>query len=56
VLLYAHCIGVRSSRRLERRCQEDNAFRVLTANQFGRWTTECRSKLGHPLGQWGLVV
>src|SRR5919106_1042003 len=33
VLLYGYCIGVRSSRQLERRCTEDLAFRVLAANQ-----------------------
>jgi Transposase domain (DUF772) len=33
VLLYGYCIGVRSSRQLERHCHEDIAFRVLTANQ-----------------------
>src|ERR687887_969930 len=33
VLLYGYCLGVRSSRQLERRCLEDIAFRVLAANQ-----------------------
>ena len=33
VLLYGYCIGVRSSRQLERCCREDIAFRVLAANQ-----------------------
>jgi transposase len=33
VLLYGYCIGVRSSRQLERRLNEDIAFRVLAANQ-----------------------
>jgi transposase len=33
VLLYAYCIGVRSSRQIERRCTDDIAFRVLAANQ-----------------------
>ncbi len=32
LLLYAYCIGERSSRRIERRCREDIAFRVITAN------------------------
>jgi len=30
LLLYGYCLGVRSSRRLERATQEDVAFRVLT--------------------------
>jgi transposase len=34
VLLYGYCIGVRSSRQLERRCTEDVAFRMLAANQL----------------------
>jgi transposase len=29
VLLYAYCLGVRSSRQIERRLTEDVAFRVL---------------------------
>ncbi|MCT0224011.1 transposase [Synechococcus sp. CS-1328] len=33
LLLYAYCIGVVSSRRIERSCYEDLAFRVLTGNQ-----------------------
>src|SRR5260370_41475835 len=33
VLLYAYCVGERSSRRIERRCREDIAFRVLSAHQ-----------------------
>jgi len=32
LLIYGYCIGVRSSRRLERACYEDVAFRVLTAD------------------------
>ncbi len=32
LLLYGYAIGVASSRRLAQRCQEDVAFRVLTAN------------------------
>jgi len=32
VLLYAYCIGVSSSRKIEKRLEEDIAFRVLAAN------------------------
>ena len=32
LLLYAYCTGERSSRRIERRCHEDIAFRVISAN------------------------
>jgi transposase len=33
VILYAYCHGIRSSRQIERRCQEDIAFRIVAANQ-----------------------
>ncbi|MEB3306389.1 MAG: IS1182 family transposase [Cyanobacteriota bacterium] len=33
LLLYAYCVGIVSSRRIERACHEDLAFRVLTGNQ-----------------------
>lgn len=32
-LLYAYCQGVRSSRQIERHCQEDVAYRIIAANQ-----------------------
>lgn len=33
LLLYAYCLGVRSSRQIERLCERDIAFRVMAANQ-----------------------
>jgi transposase len=42
LLLYAYCIGERSSRRIERRCQEDIAFRVITANSVPDHSTIAR--------------
>jgi transposase len=33
LLLYAYCVGLRSSRKIEKACWEDAAFRVLTGNQ-----------------------
>lgn len=33
LLVYGYCVGVASSRKLERRCEEDVAFRVLAAGQ-----------------------
>ena len=33
LLLYAYCAGIVSSRRIERACYDDLAFRVLTGNQ-----------------------
>lgn len=32
ILLYGYCIGAPSSRKIERRCEEDIGFRVLAAN------------------------
>ena len=32
LLLYAYCLGVRSSRQIERLCQRDVAFRVVAGN------------------------
>jgi transposase len=42
VLLYAYCVGERSSRRIERRCSEDIAFRVIAANRVPDHATIAR--------------
>jgi transposase len=42
LMLYAYCLGVRSSRQIERRCERDIAFRVITANQKPDHTTIAR--------------
>jgi transposase len=47
VLLYAYCLGVRSSRQIERRCHEDIAFRVLAANQSPDHVTIARFRVRH---------
>jgi hypothetical protein len=47
VLLYGYRIGVRSSRRIERRCHEDIAFRVLAANQTPDHVTIARFRVRH---------
>src|SRR3954465_2880554 len=39
LLVYAYGAGRRSSRRIERRCPEDGAVRVITANQARARTT-----------------
>jgi transposase len=39
LLLYGYALGERSSRRLERRCVEDVATRVICANQTPDHTT-----------------
>jgi transposase len=56
VLLYAYCIGVRSSRQLERRCQEDIAFRVLAANQTPDHVTIARFRARHEAALAGFLV
>jgi len=42
LLLYAYCLGVRSSRQIEKACEVDVAFRVITANQKPDYSTVCR--------------
>jgi len=48
-LLYAYCLGERSSRRIERLCQRDLAFRVITANQGPDHTTIARFRQTHEI-------
>src|SRR3954453_4244507 len=52
LLVYAYAIGERSSRRIERRCHEDVAVRVIAANQAPDHTTIARFRQRHerPLG------
>ena len=47
LVLYAYAIGERSSRRVERRCIEDVAFRVITANQAPDHATIARFRVRH---------
>src|SRR6185312_11193858 len=42
LLLYCYALGERSSRRIERRCIEDVATRVICANQVPDHTTRAR--------------
>ena len=53
LLLYAYCVGERSSRVIERRCHDDVAYRVITANQFPDHATIARFRATHqvPLGE-----
>lgn len=46
-LLYAYCLGERSSRRIARLCQRDGAVRVITANQGPDHTTIARFRQTH---------
>src|SRR4051794_37652356 len=47
LLLYCYAIGERSSRRVERRCVEDVAIRVICANQAPDHTTIARFRQRH---------
>ena len=56
ILLYGYCLGVRSSRQLERRCAEDIAFRVLAANQIPDHVTIARFRVRHETALAGFLV
>jgi transposase len=47
LLLYAYATGERSSRRIEARCREDVAFRVVAANQAPDHATIARFRADH---------
>lgn len=47
VLLYAYCVGERSSRRIERRLVEDVAYRVIAVNQQPDHATLARFRRRH---------
>jgi hypothetical protein len=47
LVLYAYCVGERSSRRIERRCVEDVAFRVIAANRAPDHSTISRFRQRH---------
>jgi transposase len=47
LLLYAYAIGERTSRRIERRCHEDIAFRVICANRVPDHATIARFRARH---------
>ena len=47
LLLYAYCVGVRSSRQIERACHVDVAFRVICAGLLPDHTTIARFRQRH---------
>ena len=53
-LLYAYARGLRSSRKIERACVEDVAFRVIAANQAPDHTTIARFRQRHEAALAGL--
>ena len=56
LLLYAYCLGVRSSRAIERRCVEDLAFRVLAGNHRPDHVTIARFRQRHELALAEVLV
>lgn len=47
LLLYSYCVEVRSSRQIEKRCEEDVASRYIMANQRPDHSTICRFRETH---------
>jgi transposase len=47
LLLYAYCLGERSSRRIERLCEQDITFRIITANDKPDHATIARFRKQH---------
>jgi transposase len=56
VLMYAHAVGVRSSRAIERHCVRDVAFRVLAGNQLPDHATIARFVTRHRTALEGLFA
>ncbi len=56
VLVYAYCVGERSSRKVERRLVEDVAFRVVGANQQPDHATIARFRAEHEAAIAGLFA
>lgn len=54
LLVYAYCVGERSSRRIQRRCVEDVAFRVVAANHGPDHATIARFRVTHQEALAGL--
>ena len=54
LFVYAYAIGVRSSRAIERRCHDDVAFRVITANRAPDHATIARFRVRHESAIAGL--
>jgi len=56
LLLYAYCLGVRSSRQIERLCQRDVAFRVVAGNLRPDHATIARFRRRHGEALKGLFT
>jgi transposase len=56
LLLYAYCLGVRSSRQIQRLCQRDVAFRVVAGNLAPAHATIARFRQRHGEALKGLFT
>jgi transposase len=56
LLLFAYCEGIRSSREIERRCQRDVAYRVLSGNRRPDHATIARFRDRHSSALQGVFV
>ena len=56
LLLYAYCVGVRSSRGIENACRDDVAFRVITAMQVPDHSTVAEFRRRHQTAVGELFV
>src|SRR5262245_38413873 len=56
LLLYAYCLGVRSSRQIERLCERDVAFRVVAGNLCPDHATIARFRQRHTEALKGLFT
>jgi transposase len=56
LLVYGYCVGERSSRRIERRCVEDVAFRVVAGNLRPDHATIARFRVDHEAALAALFV
>jgi transposase len=56
LLLYAYCLGERSSRKIEWFCQRDVGFKVVAANQVPDHTAICRFRQEHEEALKGLFT
>ena len=56
LLLYSYCVGQRSSRQIEKLCQSDIAYRVITANQKPDHCTIARFRKNNERHLKGLFI
>ena len=56
LLLYAYCVGVRSSRGIENACRDDVAFKVITAMQVPDHSTVAEFRRRHQTAVGELFV